>query len=298
MIVLLTGASGHIGAVVAEKLVAAGHQVIGLARSPEAEAEASLRERGLEVRPGDLLKPDGLAAATEGVDAVIHTANTKDEKAESADKAAVNAFLGALAGTDRPFVYTSGNLVLGNTGKQISDEDSPLNPIRFVSWRPAVEQTVVKSTSRGVAGKVIRPAWVYGRGAGYPSILVRTGRDLGHVPIIGKGDNRMTFVHVEDLADLYLLVLENAAPGTLYSGSVLPAISVHDVAVAASKAGGAEGKTFSWPLAHAVKSFGAERVEVMTCDQQISGARAERDLAWKPGSPSVLEELAGGAYAG
>lgn len=297
MIVLLTGASGYIGAVVAEKLVAAGHQVIGLARSPEAEAEASLRERGLEVRPGDLLKPDGLAAA-EGVDAVIHTANTKDEKAESADKAAVNAFLGALAGTDRPFVYTSGNLVLGNTGKQISDEDSPLNPIRFVSWRPAVEQTVVKSTSRGVAGKVIRPAWVYGRGAGYPSILVRTGRDLGHVPIIGKGDNRMTFVHVEDLADLYLLVLENAAPGPLYSGSVLPAISVHDVAVAASKAGGAEGKTFSWPLADAVKSFGAERVEVMTCDQQISGARAERDLAWKPGSPSVLEELAGGAYAG
>ena len=296
MNVLLTGATGYIGAVEADYMVAGGDHVIGLARSPK--AEAGLRERGLEVRPGDLLKPDGLAGVAEGVDAIIHTANTKDEKAKSADKAAVNAFLDALAGTDRPFVYTSGNLVLGNTGKQVADEATPVNHIRFVSWRPAVEQTVIESTSRGIAGKIIRPAWVYGRGAGYPSILVRTGRDMGHVPIIGKGDNRMTFVHVEDLADLYLLVLENAAAGTIYSGSVLPAISVHDVAVAASRAGGAEGKTFSWPLADAVKSFGAERVEVMTCDQQISGARAERDLAWKPGSPSVLEELASGACSG
>ena len=296
MKVLLTGATGYIGAVVAEKLAAAGHRVIGLARSPK--AEASLRERGFDVRPGDLLVPDELAAAADGVDAVIHTANTKDQKAEPADKAAVGAFLDALAGTDRPFVYTSGNLVLGNTGKQIADEKSPVNPIRFVEWRPAVEQTVVDSTSSGIAGKVVRPAWVYGRGGGYPSILVRTGRELGHVPFIGKGDNRMTFVHVEDLADLYLLVLEDAAPGTIYSGSVLPAVSVHDVAVAASRAAGSEGKTFSWPLADAVKSFGEERVEVMTCDQQISGARAERDLGWKPGAPSVLEELAGGSYGG
>ena len=295
MIVLLTGATGYIGAVVAEKLVAAGHHVIGLARS--ADAEARLRERGLDVRSGDLLVPDGLAAATEGADAVVHTANTKDQAAESADKAAVNAFLDALAGTDRPFVYTSGNLVLGNTGQEVADENSPVNPIQFVEWRPAVEQIVVESTARGVAGKVVRPAWVYGRGAGYPSILVRTARDLGHDPFIGKGDNRMTFVHVEDLADLYLRVLESAAAGTIYSGSVLPAISVHDIAVAASKAGGAEGKTFSWPMADALNSFGKDRVEVMTCDQQISGARAERELGWRPGAPSVLEELAGGAYA-
>ena len=295
MKVMLTGATGYIGAVVAEKLVAAGHHVIGLARS--ADAEARLRDRGLDARPGDLLNPDGLAGVAEGVDAIIHTANTKDKTAESADKAAVRAFLDALAGTDRPFVYTSGNLVLGNTGKKIADEDSTTRPIRFVGWRPAVEQVVVDAAARGVAGKVIRPAWVYGRGAGYPSILVRSARDLGHVPFVGEGDNRMTFVHVEDLADLYVLVLENAAPGTIYSGSVLPAIAVHDLVVAASKAGGAEGKTFAWPMADALQSFGKERVEVMTCDQQISGARAERELGWKPGAPSVLEELASGAYA-
>ena len=296
MKVLLTGASGYIGSVVAEKLVTAGHHVVGLARS--GHTAALLRERGLDSRTGDLLAPDGLAATVEGMDAVIHTANTKDHTAESADRAAVDAFLAALAGTDRPFIYTSGNLVLGNTGKEIADEDSPVRAIRFVEWRPAVEQTVLAATARGVAARVIRPAWVYGRESGYPSILVRTAGDLGHVPFVGDGGNHMTFVHVEDLADLYVLVLEKAVPGTLYSGSVLPAVTVHDLAVAASKAGGADGKTFSWPRADALQSFGEERVEVMTCDQQISGARAERDLGWQPTAPTVLEELANGAYTG
>jgi nucleoside-diphosphate-sugar epimerase len=294
MKVLLTGASGYIGSVVAEKLVAGGHQVFGLARS--SHTAALLRERGIESRSGDLLAPDGLAATVAGMDAVIHTANTKDHTAESADRAAVDAFLTALAGSDRGFVYTSGNLVLGNTGKEVADEDSPIRPIQFVAWRPAVEQTVLGAATRGVAARVLRPAWVYGRQAGYPSILVRTAGDLGHVPFVGDGGNHMTFVHVEDLADLYVLVLEKAAPGSLYSGSVLPAVTVHDLAVAASQAGGAEGKTFSWPRADALQSFGEERVEVMTCDQQISGARAERDLGWQPAAPTVLEELAAGAY--
>jgi nucleoside-diphosphate-sugar epimerase len=64
MKVLLTGASGYIGSVVAEKLVAASHQVVGLARS--SHTATLLRERGLESRPGDLLVPDGLAATASG----------------------------------------------------------------------------------------------------------------------------------------------------------------------------------------------------------------------------------------
>lgn len=78
MRVLLTGATGFVGSFTVPELLAAGHEVVALVRSP-AKAVTTLTRRGVRVedvtiRTGDILDVGSLDAALDGCDAVIHTA--------------------------------------------------------------------------------------------------------------------------------------------------------------------------------------------------------------------------------
>jgi nucleoside-diphosphate-sugar epimerase len=183
------------------------------------------------------------------------------------DRAAVEAMVGALAQFNRPFIYTSGCWVLGNTGYKIADEDTPLAPTPLVAWRPANERLVLEAAGHGVQGIVLRPAMVYGRGGGLVTSFVQSAREHGAARVIGDGQNRWTFVHVDDLAALYVL--------------------------AASRAAGANGEVEMVPIEEARKTMGPF-ADALALDQQISGGRAQRVLNWQPRGPSVLEELARG----
>src|SRR5579862_9123948 len=139
MNIFLTGATGYIGGAVADAFMAAGHSVTGLARSDEAAAQLHLK--GITPHRGDLNSTATLSNATSGLDGVIHTGTTNDG---AIDQAAIQAMLESLQGSNKPFVYTSGVWVLGNTGDRIADESAPLNPAALVAWRPAVERLVLE----------------------------------------------------------------------------------------------------------------------------------------------------------
>lgn len=296
MRVFLTGATGYIGSVVAEVLQREGHSVIGLARSDEAARK--LEARGVAVRRGDLRDTGTLAAAAGDAGGVIHTGlDLGAADTPAVDAAAVAAMLEALHETGRPFIYTSGVWVLGDTGGRVADEDTPVNPTPLVAWRPAVERTVLDAARNGVRSVVIRPAMVYGRGGGAVGDFVRTARQTGAVRYVGDGSNRWSFVHVDDLAELYFLALTQSPEGYVYLAAAGEAIPVKTLAEAASRAAGAEGRVQAVPLEQARETMGLF-ADALVLDQQISGDRAKRLLGWKPRRPSVLEELAGGAWAG
>jgi nucleoside-diphosphate-sugar epimerase len=291
MRIFLTGASGYIGTAVAERLRAAGHQVTALARSDASAAK--LESAGVQPVRGDFSDPKSVGSAAGSADGVISLATTYDP---SVDSPAIDAILDALAGTNKPFVYTSGIWSHGDTGSKVVDETWPPNPAELVRWRQKVEDRVLEGAKRGIRSVVIRPAIVYGRGGGIPAGFVESARKEGAARYVGTGKNLWPLVHVDDLADLYLLALEKAPPGTLLLGVSGPSRRVSEIAAAASRGAGAGGRTVATPLEEARKKLGAY-ADALVLDQQASGRRAQELLGWKPRRPDVLEDIERGSYA-
>lgn len=288
MKVFLTGATGYIGGAVAEALAAAGHEVLGLAHSEDRAKH--LEATGVHPWRGNLDDPASIAAGAARADAAIHAALGRDANAPLADRAAVESILDAYAGTGKPFIYTSGVWVMGNTKKD-ADETAPLAAPPVVSWRMGVEQTVLDAGSRNVRTVVIRPAMVYGRGGGMAMAFVQSARQTGAALIVGDGKNHWTFVHIEDLADLYVRALD-APPGTLLIAANGYPVRLRDLAEAASHAAGAGGSVHTIDIDEAFKTMGPWAQGVIL-DSRVSGRKARELLGWQPHGRSILEELAG-----
>jgi nucleoside-diphosphate-sugar epimerase len=292
MQVFLTGATGYIGTAVAERLRAAGHELTALARSDASAAK--LKSAGIQPVRGDFSDPKSVGSAAGAADGGISLATTYDP---SIDGPAIDAILDAMAGSNKAFIYTSGIWSHGDTGGKVVNESSPPNPAALVAWRQQVEDRVLEGAKRGIRSVVIRPAIVYGRGGGIPAGFVESARKEGAARYVGTGKNRWPLVHVDDLADLYLLALESAPPGTLLLGVSGPSRPVSEIAAAASRGAGAGGRTVATPLEEARKKLGGY-ADALALDQQASGKRAQELLGWRPHRPDVLEEIGHGSYAG
>jgi nucleoside-diphosphate-sugar epimerase len=280
--VFLTGATGYIGGAVADALLQAGHNVTGLARSPEAVNK--LRAKGVTPFHGDLNSPVDLANAAAQSEGVIHAGTTNDG---AIDQAAVRAMLDALGTSGKPLLYTSGIWVLGDTGGKVADESWPVNPSALVAWRPEAEQLLL--AARGVRSIVIRPGVVYGRRGGIPADFVKSARETGAARYVGTGENHWPLIHVEDLDGLYVLALQRASAGTLFHATDGSSYRVREIAAAAG------ARAESWPLAEARKTLGAY-ADALALDRLVSSEKAKSTLGWQPGGISILEDLRNGSY--
>ena len=309
MNIFLTGATGFIGSVVAEKLQQAGHHVVGLARS--ATAAETLAARGIAPIRGDLNDSHLLTTQAQAADGVIYAAFSHDGPdfghAVEVEQRAVAALLQGLASSDKPFILTSGTAVLGNTGTHIFDEQTPLAArateasasiedagLRALQGRLADEDTVLHAA--GVRGIVLRPPNVYGRSDGHAvlSLLRAAGQTLGAVPYAtGTADHRWSFVHVDDLADLYVLALEKSPAGELYHAGAEPGLRTQAIAEAISYEIGLSGRTVALDL----PALGAAlRMPPMAyywaSNSQSSSEKARRVLGWQPQHEQMLTEIA------
>jgi nucleoside-diphosphate-sugar epimerase len=293
MDVFLTGATGYIGGAIADALLRAGHGVLGLARSDKV-AEV-MRVRSISPLRGDLRDAASLTRGAQQADAVIHAATTNSSDMAEADIAAVEAILAALEGTHKPFIYTSGCWVLGNSGESIADEESPTDPPAIVAWRPALERRILAAAEHGVQAIVLRPANAYGRAGGIPAMLIKLARQSGTAHYIGTGENHCPMVQVDDLADAYVRALTQAPAGTLLNVPGGPARRFKEIAQAISQAAGLGGRTESWSLEAAREVLGP-LADALALDLQFSGDKAKRVLGWTPRASSVIDDLVNGSY--
>lgn len=290
MNILVFGAAGYVGSAVTDRLLAAGHEPVAVVRGGRSRDLA-----GMMTQPADLADPGSVGAViTPEIDAVVHVAAPGGDW--DAEQAAVEAMLAALAGTGRALIYTSGVWVLGATGPAGADENSPANPAAISAGRPAIERRVLAAAGRGVRGAVIRPGIVHGRGGGIPALMVEWARQAGTGRYVGDPGTHWPMVHLDDLADLFLLAAEQAPAGWLVHGVAEPAVAVTSLAQAADLAAGGPGRCAAWPAAEAASTLGVPFAQALALDQTVHTTRAAA-LGWRPGRIGAVDDLRSGSYA-
>ncbi|WGF86582.1 NAD-dependent epimerase/dehydratase family protein [Marinivivus vitaminiproducens] len=292
MQVFVTGAAGYIGGSIAARLIEAGHGVRGLVRS-EAKAEA-VRALGITPVEGTLDDGELLAEEARGADAVINAAS-------SDHRGAVDALLAALAGSDKPFLHTSGSSVIGDEARgepsdRVVRENDDFEPHPARAARYALDRAVLGAGKDGVRSAVLCNTLIYGRGLGAQPdsiqvpYLVRQARASGVARHVGRGLNVWSHVHIEDLADLYVLALAKAEPGSFLFVENGEA-SFRDMAAKVAQALGCAGPE-DWPFPEAAAAWGeAMATFTMGSNSRVRGALG-RELGWSPSRPGVLDWIA------
>ena len=291
MKVFVTGATGYIGGLVAERLTASGHQVVGLVRS--AESIRLLKDRGIESVLGTLDDPEIIINAAHETDAVIHAA--------SADHAgAVLTLIAALERSGKTLICTTGLGIAADsaTGEYATSvvltEDSYFEPVPFRRPRVAINRLVREAAiDKGIRSVVICPSMIYGKGRGLQPDsdqlpkLIALSKQVGAGVYFGKGLNRYSNVHIDDLVDLYLLALEKAPGGSFFFAENGHA-SFKEIAEMISRSLGLGGKTVSLTVEDAVRQYGDAGRYGVTSNSLVSAVNARR-LGWSPKAPSLAE---------
>ncbi|WIX84387.1 SDR family oxidoreductase [Amycolatopsis sp. DG1A-15b] len=296
MHVFVTGGSGLTGPAVVAELVAAGHAVTGLARSDRAAAR--LESLGATPHPGSLDDLDTLRSGAEAADGVLHMAFGGDfsdpDDMMRRDRTAIETLGRALAGSGKPFVSTSGTLVMP-AGRVSTERDEP-DPAGIAPFRIAGERACLAFAEQGVRASVVRLApTVHGPADhGFIGMLVATARKTGKSAYVGDGGNRWPAVHRLDAAVLFRLALEAAPAGTVLHGT---AENVPFRSIAETIGRGLDLPAVSLTPDEAAGHYASPfMASVYGFDAPVSSTFTQELLGWSPTRPTLLDDIERGDY--
>ncbi len=221
--VMVTGGAGYVGSSLIPKLLDAGYEVSVLDLYLYGE-DLFKDYRGPKLREvkGDLRNADDVAKALEGADAVIHLACISNDPSFDLDPNLGKSInfdcfrplikASKKAGVKR-FIYASSSSVYGIKEDPNVTEDLPLQPLTdYSKFKMMCEEVLEEEREPGFVGVTIRPATVCGYAPRLRldltvNILTNLAVTNGKITVFG-GEQLRPNLHVEDMTDLYLLLLE------------------------------------------------------------------------------------------
>jgi nucleoside-diphosphate-sugar epimerase len=306
MRVLVAGATGAIGRPLVREIVAAGHQVMGLSRSP-ASSEV-LTSLGAEPIPADAMDRDGLLRAVQGrqADAVIHQATAlRNVKAtqrrlrnDPTTALRIHGTANLLAAA-RPLGarrFLTQSLVLGygyvDHGTQVLTEPDPfgrpqgslVDPV-LAGLRAAEEQTL---HAEGIEGIALRYGIFYGPRT-FSDLFVDLLRKR-RLPLPPGQGGKATWIHVQDAAAATVAALERGRAGQAYNIVDDEPVSWRAFVTALANAYHTPRPLTvpRWLIRLASPYLAALMVET---SMHVSHAKATRDLGWTPATPTYRDGI-------
>jgi nucleoside-diphosphate-sugar epimerase len=230
---------------------------------------------------------DSLRRGAAAADGVIHTAFIHDfskfEANCAIDRGAIDALGAALAGSDRPFVVTSGTGLLA-PGRLATEEDAA-----DASFPRKSEEAAASVAARGVHVSVVRLPQVHDRVKhGLISYAIAIARQKGVSAYVGDGLNRWPAAHRLDCAPLYRLVLERGSAGARYHAVAEEGVPVREIAQAIGR--GLKVPVVSLSAEQAGGHFGWLG-PFASLDIPASSALTQNRLGWRPTQPGLLDDL-------
>lgn len=225
--VLVTGGAGYVGSALVPRLLSAGHRVTvldwylyGEDLFDEHRGNSKLREI-----KGDIRDPSAVARALEGVDAVIHLACISNDPSYDLDPELgksinADAFRPLVQAARRArverFIYASSSSVYGVKADAHVTEDLPLEPLTdYSKFKALCERILDEERAAGFTTVSVRPSTVCGYAKRLRldlvvNILTNHAINNGRIRVTG-GDQMRPNIHIEDMVDVYLQLLNEAA---------------------------------------------------------------------------------------
>lgn len=232
--ILIIGASGRLGSVVVQHLLAQGKSIRVMTRNPLGLAH--LKQQGVEIVSGDLRNPASLASACQGVEHVLAAAHALDGKGDNNpgtvdDTGNRHLIDAAKAAGVKHFIFVS---VQGA---------SPDSPLKFFRIKYRTEEYLRAS---GLNFTILRPSAYMELWA---QLIGKPIREQGKTTIFGRGNNLINFVSVEDVARFVSIALDDPRTrNTVIEVGGPENLTMNQVAEIFERASGRQAKKHHVPL--------------------------------------------------
>lgn len=301
----IVGATGFIGRGIAQAMQEAGYEVEALCRSDAAMAKA--RADGFTPIPGDMTEPGDWRKNVMRANVVVYAAQLRPGKrisgswlaaARTARNQGLRNITSALVGSRecKAFIYTSGLVAHGSHGQTWIDETSIVGSHAMGNYHAEGEQITLAAAAKGVPAMVIRPGMVYGLGGTFRDFFLAEAQK-GVYRFPGKGENYLSWVHIDDLGRAYVKAAEAPVSGEIVSVVDDHPLRLKDFAVALLKPFGG-GKAVSAPGWLVSLFAGKPLSEMLTSSYRVTNRKAKQLLGWSPkyagfgdGIPAVVEQF-------
>jgi nucleoside-diphosphate-sugar epimerase len=291
--IFLAGATGVLGIRTVQRLVAAGHQVTGIARTPD---KASALE-GLGATPAtvELFDAAGVTAAVAGHEVVMNLATHIPDLSKAARPGAwkendrirtegsrilVDAAIAAKASR---YVQESIGFFYADGGADWLDEDSVMDAPAFAASFQAAEAQAARFAESGGSGVALRFSMFYGAGTAHTETQLKGAR-FGVSPFPGPKDSYQSFIHIDDAAAAAAAAL--TVPSGIYNvAEDHPATRAELAAVVAA----ALGKKKPGRAIPGVVKIGGEKTAYLGRSVRVSNRRFKDASGWAPAYPTPAD---------